>query len=224
MRGAANLAAVIKSGYMLERLSIRRYEHGFCVRENPVGAVNQQERLAVEEQKRWFLAGLIEGEGSLCVSIKAHKPSRFGYLVDPEFFVYQHKNRRGLLELAQHVFQTGRISPKHGNEDVLVYAITSRRSIAERVIPFYERYMAFSFKKRDFQLFRDVVVAIGDGRHKDPHGLIEIVEKAYQMNMEGKQRKRPMREVTERILRDYTPDTGDSVGEDIVPSAWRHAG
>jgi hypothetical protein len=28
-----------------------------------------------------------------------------------------------------------------------------------------------------------------------------------------------------RILRDYTPNTGDLfVGEDIVPSAWRHAG
>jgi hypothetical protein len=58
---------------------------------------------------------LIEGEGSLCVSIKEHKPSRFGYLVDPEFFIYQHKIRRGLLELAGSVFETGRITPKHGN-------------------------------------------------------------------------------------------------------------
>ena len=27
-----------------------------------------------------------------------------------------------------------------------------------------------------------------------------------------------------RILRDYTPNAGDFVGEDIVRSAWRHAG
>ncbi len=121
---------------------------------------NQQERLSVSEKKCWFLAGLIEGEGSLCVSIKNHKPSRFGYLVHPEFFIYQHKIRRGLLELACDVFGTGRITPKVGNEDVLVYSIVSRRLIIERVLPFYERYMAFSFKTRDYHLFREIVMAL----------------------------------------------------------------
>ena len=48
--------------------------------DNSTAAENQQERLSISEKKCWFLAGLIEGEGSLCASIKAHKPSRFGYL------------------------------------------------------------------------------------------------------------------------------------------------
>ena len=200
---------------MLEQLSIWRY----CVRsENPSSAVNQQERLSYHEERNWLLAGLIEGEGSLCVSIKEHKPSRFGYLVDPEFFIYQHKIRRGLLELAGSVFETGRINPKHGNEDVLVFSIVSQRWIVQRVIPFFERYMAFSCKKRDFQLFREIVMAIENKQHRDPHGLVDIVEKAYQMNMVGKQRKRPMGVVIERILRDYTPNPLAQSGEDIVRS------
>ena len=200
---------------MLEQLSIWRY----CVRsENPSSAVNQQERLSYHEQRNWFLAGLIEGEGSLCVSIKEHKPSRFGYLVDPEFFIYQHKIRRGLLELAGSVFETGRINPKHGNEDVLVFSIVSQRWIVQRVIPFFERYMAFSCKKRDFQLFREIVMAMENKQHHDPHGLVDIVEKAYQMNMVGKQRKRPKGVVIERILRDYTPNPLAQSGEDIVRS------
>jgi hypothetical protein len=178
-----------------------------CGSDNSTAAENQQERLLTHEKMCWFLAGLIEGEGSLCVSIKEHKPSRFGYLVDPEFFIYQHKIRRGLLELAVKVFDTGRITSKPGNEDVLVYSIASRRSIVERVFPFYERYMAFSFKTRDYHLFRDIVMAMERKCHLDPHGLIDIVRKAYQMNMVGKQRKRPIDEVVRRILRDYTPDT-----------------
>jgi hypothetical protein len=177
--------------------------------DNSAAADNQQERLLVHEQKCWFLAGLIEGEGSLCVSIKEHKPSRFGYLVDPEFFIYQHKIRRGLLELAGSVFNTGRITPKPGNEDVLVYSIASRRLLVERVLPFYERYMAFSFKGRDYQLFREIVMAMESKRHFDRHGLVDIVRMAYQMNMVGKQRKRPIETVIGRILRDYTPDTDD---------------
>ena len=100
---------------MLEQLSIWRYHVAEGCGDNPTSAANQQERLPTHEQKCWFLAGLIEGEGSLCVSIKAHKPSRFGYLVDPEFFIYQHQMRRGLLELAQGIFGTGRIFPKPGN-------------------------------------------------------------------------------------------------------------
>jgi hypothetical protein len=192
--------------------------------DNSLAADNQQERLSIQERKCWFLAGLIEGEGSLCVSIKNHKPSRFGYLVDPEFFIYQHKNRRGLLELACDVFETGRITPKVGNEDVLVYSIVSRRLLIERVLPFYERYMAFSFKTRDYHLFREIVMAMEFKRHRDPHGLVEIVRMAYQMNMEGKQRKRPIDEVIGKILRDYTPNTDPLIGEDIVRSAWRHAG
>jgi hypothetical protein len=200
---------------MLEQLSIWRY----CVRsENPSSAVNQQERLSYHEQRNWFLAGLIEGEGSLCVSIKEHKPSRFGYLVDPEFFIYQHKIRRGLLELAGSVFETGRITPKHGSEDVLVFSIVSQRWIVQRVLPFFERYMAFSCKKRDFQLFREIVMAMENKQHHDPHGLVDIVEKAYQMNMVGKQRKRPKGVVIERILRDYTPNPLAQSGEDIVRS------
>jgi predicted Ser/Thr protein kinase len=68
--------------------------------------------------------------------------------------------------------------------------------------------MAFSCKKRDFQLFREIVMSMENKRHLDRHGLVDIVEKAYQMNMVGKQRKRPIRVVIGRILRDYTPNTG----------------
>ncbi len=67
-------------------------------------AANQQERLSITEQQRWYLAGFIEGEGSVCVSIKEHPTTRFGYYVDPEFFLYQHRDYPQLLELAQKMF------------------------------------------------------------------------------------------------------------------------
>jgi hypothetical protein len=42
------------------------------VSDNPSSAGNQQESLSSEEQRRWFLAGVIEGEGSWCVRIARH--------------------------------------------------------------------------------------------------------------------------------------------------------
>ena len=171
-----------------------------------MGADNQQERLSSEETKRWFLAGVIEGEGSVCISIKKHPTAAFGYYVDPEFFLYQHRNRRRLLEIASEVFQTGRIFPKQGNPAVLVYAITSRRTITEKIIPFLNRYMIYSARKEDYGKFSEAVRLFEDGAHKTKEGLARIVRLAYTMNHEGKQRKRPLQEVLDRILRGHMPN------------------
>jgi hypothetical protein len=179
-----------------------------------MGGANQQERLLThEEQKRWFLAGLFEGEGSLCVSIKEHPTARFGYLIDPEVFMYQHESRRQLLELAQEVFGTGRIFRKTGNYPVLVYAIHSRRSISERVVPFLEKYvMPFSARKNDIALFIEIVRAFERKEHHTREGILRILDLAYQMNPEGKgkRRKNTKEYVVRRIPRDCTPDTRES--------------
>jgi hypothetical protein len=174
-----------------------------------IGAGNQQERLPITEQQKWFLAGLIEGEGSVCVSIKAHPTARFGYYVDPEFFIYQLRDYKSLLELAQDVFGTGRIRPKTGNERVLVFSITSRRSIKERVLPFLKRYMVFSAKRKVYERFSQIVESMERGDHKNPKGLARLVEQSYALNpvAKGKARKRDLQEVIGRILRGHMPES-----------------
>jgi hypothetical protein len=153
------------------------------------------------------MAGVVEGEGSWCLSIKSHPTRTFGYYVQPEFFVYQHRRRRALLELAQEVFECGRIWPKPGNPDVLVFAVNSRHNISTHVLPFMRRYMRFSSRKADMELFEDAMHLYGLGLHRRAAGLATIVEIAYAMNMDGKQRKRPMDDVLDRILRGHTLDT-----------------
>jgi hypothetical protein len=186
-----------------------------------MNADNQQERIAITQELKWFLAGVIEGEGSVCASIKAHPTVRYGVFVDPEFFIYQHRVGIKLLHLAQQVFLAGRIVPKVGNEGVMVYAITSRRTIYEKVIPFFEKYMTFSAKWETFLRFKEIVVAIEEKRlHETREGMIELVKLAYKMNPDskGKARKRTLQEVIDIILRDRTLDS-KKVREDMVRSA-----
>jgi hypothetical protein len=175
-------------------------------------AAYQQERLSFTEQQKWFLAGFIEGEGSVCVSFKEHPTVQFGFYVDPEFFLYQHRDYPQLLELAREMFGTGRIFPKQGNERVLVYAITSRRNIAERVVPFLRSYMVFAPRKAVYDRFCEIVEAMERKEHHTAEGMVRIAQKAYTMNpvAKGKARKRTLQEVIDRILRDYTPDSGAS--------------
>jgi LAGLIDADG DNA endonuclease family protein len=178
-----------------------------------VTAAYQQERLSFTEQQRWFLAGFIEGEGSVCVSIKEHSTTQFGYYVDPEFLLYQHRAYPELLELAKAMFGSGCIFPKQGNERVLVYAITSRKSIAERVVPFLRSYMAFSPRRPVYDRFCEIVEAMERKEHHTAQGMARIVEKAYALNpiAKGKARKRALQQVLDRILRDYTPDSSGSL-------------
>ena len=172
-----------------------------------MGADNQQERLSSSQARCWFIAGVVEGEGSWCISIKRHPTHPLGYYVQPEFFVYQHRKRRQLLELAQEVFECGRIWPKPDNSDVLVFAINSRKNISAHVLPFMRQYMRFSSRRHDMDLFEDAMHLFEVGLHRRPAGLATIVEIAYAMNHGGKLRRRPIDEVLDRILRGHTLNT-----------------
>ena len=164
-------------------------------------ADNQQERSLITENQKWFLAGFIEGEGSVCISIKKHPTAQFGYYIDPEFFLYQHKDRAEILNFAQKVFRSGNIRPKHGNEDVLVYAIQSRKTLLEKVIPFFNKYMVFSTRKDDLIKFEKIIRDLEKKKHSTKEGTIEIIELAYSMNMNGKQRRIEKEEIINEILR-----------------------
>ena len=181
-----------------------------------MNADNQQERLQITEDFKWFLAGFVEGEGSFCISLKKHPSAKFGFYIDPEFFIYQHKTASELLERAKVFFGTGSIVAKPGNEDVLVYKITSRRSIVEKVIPFLEKYMRYSsdIKRRNFSMFKEVTLALENGAHRTVEGTLRLVDLAYSTNHAGKQRKRSKQEVISRILRDYTPNS-EKISEKI---------
>ena len=193
--------------------------------ENLSSAGNQQERLSSEERRRWFLAGVIEGEGSVCISIKEHPTTALGYYVQPCFFLYQHRDRRSLLEMAKEFFGCGSIYPKPGNPAVLVYAINSRRSISSVVVPFLQEYMEFSARKADIVTFIEAVRLLEARAHWEPEGLERVVRLAYSMNMNGKQRKRPLDEVLDRILRGHTPDAPKQGRRDGPTSvATRRAG
>ena len=173
-------------------------------------AVNQQESSFITRAHKYFLAGFIEGEASFCVSVKKHPQSRFGYLVDPEFFIYQHERGRRILELAKRIFATGRIYPKPGNETVLVFVIDNRRSLQEKVIPFLDKHLIITGKREEYDVFKKIVTALENKAHTTREGLIRVIKLAYAVEGKGKQRKRPLETVIGEILRDCTPDSGEN--------------
>lgn len=155
-----------------------------------------------EKYKKWFLAGFIESKGILSISIRKSESSLLGISIDPEFFIYQHKSGRSILEMAKEIFHTGTISEK--DPDLLVFGIRNRRSIKEKVIPFFEKYvMPLSEKfKRSFPAVKEIVDLEDRGEHRTKEGMIKILKLSKQLKQGRKWDK-----LIERLLRDYTPDS-----------------
>lgn len=151
-----------------------------------------------ERYLHYYAAGFVDGEGSFSVAIIKHPTQKFGWMINPCFQVYQHKDHIEVLYLMRHVFKTGSIYRKSGIHPVMNFSIDSRRNIIERVIPFFDRYPLIT-KHENYQKFRDIVLAMEANKHRTKEGMKEIVELAYTMNQQGKGRKHPKEFILEAI-------------------------
>jgi hypothetical protein len=129
----------------------------------------------ITDNAKLYLAGFIEGEGSLNVSIKKLDTASFGVLLDPEFSITQHANGIANLYLAMCVFQTGRLSLKSGSKATLVYKIDNRDSLKEKVIPFFDSFVipyGSDAKKQRKALFSYLLDCFEKKKHKNIDSFI----------------------------------------------------
>ena len=147
---------------------------------------NQQERLLTPD----YLAGFIDGEGCFSVSIHPNPNSKFGWLIDPDFTINQHRQSRELLESIRKFLGCGKIYEKSpGKSNVLTLTVYGRRLIYEKIIPFLDAHPILSNKRHDYTKFRDVVFRMTNKEHQTIEGFQNIVRIAFSMNAQGRQRK-----------------------------------
>ncbi len=124
----------------------------------------------LNESQKYYLAGFLEGEGSICVGAKKGKNCKFGAYLDPGFNVTQHVNGAKHLFECLCFFRTGRIRHKAGSNATLVFEIDTRKSLQEKVVPFYKEYVipsACEAKKIRFQQFCSLLDAFDQKKHQE---------------------------------------------------------
>ena len=169
---------------------------------NPRGEPdNQQER----PLSAWYVTGFMDGEGCFCVSI--HRvPTRKGWYIGPVVQAYQHRDRADILERLQAFFGCGRIRPKGPHSSVVTWSVDGVPTIVEKILPHFDRYPLQSGKQRDYLIFREIVLRMRRGEHRDPVLFLELSRLAFGMNATGKQRRYTLVEIESGILRGHTPD------------------
>jgi hypothetical protein len=129
----------------------------------------------VKHEAKLYLAGFIEGEASLNVSIKKLATAKFGVVLDPEFSITQHINGVSNLYLAMCIFNTGRISVKSGSKATLVYRIDNRDSIINKVLPFFDDFIipyGSEAKKERKRIFAQILTCFEEKKHLNVESFI----------------------------------------------------
>lgn len=155
-------------------------------------------KLPKERYLKYYILGFVDGEGCFSVSLKKQETTRFGWVLDPVFHVTQHEQSRNVLELVQRAFGCGRIIEKYGQEETLQFLVDNRRQLIEKIVPYFERYTLL-VKRKDFLLFKRIVEGLENKEHTKLESFQELVKLAFQMNMEGKQRRYSLEDVLNNI-------------------------
>lgn len=162
----------------------------------------------------YFLAGFIDGEGSFNISFAYFPELRSKIKVNPKFQVYQHQDHREVLEIVKEVFKIGRIDKKWGS-NVLTFTVDGVRNNMEKVLPFFKKY-PLATKQEDFEKFKLILEILADGWHLTKEKMLKIIEIAYSMNKNGKQRKFVKEKLVELIELNF-----NNVDSKISPETTR---
>jgi len=153
-----------------------------------------------KKELMYYLVGFADAEGCFNISLKSLKTARFNWVLDPVFHVTQHESNRPILELLKAVLKCGRVIEKPGQKGTLQFMVDNRKQLIEKIIPFFDRYPLI-VKGRDYEIFREIVTALENKEHSDIKRFEKLVERAFKMNLEGKQRRYKLSEVLKDLER-----------------------
>ncbi len=141
-----------------------------------MGADNQQERLDA-----YWVAGFVDGEGCFYVAINRQRWARWQVL--PEFRIVQHRIDEQILTKLQSFFGCGKVTINHGDRKEL--RIRGLENL-NKVVKFFESYPLKTKKKRDFEIFAEIVELMNRKVHLTQEGINKIANLAWQMNRQTK--------------------------------------
>lgn len=128
-----------------------------------------------------FLIGLIDGDGCFSVSFGANRKLSLG------FHITGHISVKPLFDKVQSLLNCGQVRDKSATE--VRYQIDNFTDMRDILIPLVDQYDLHSTKSVHYEIFKKVLYLIDVNAHMTPEGFMEIIDLAYNMNLEGKRRK-----------------------------------
>ncbi len=140
----------------------------------------------IPQEKGWYIAGFVDGEGSFNVSLVKRSDYRLKWRVVPIFNVSQ--KDKTMLFLIKKYLGCGRIQKR--KDGLNMYIVENLTAIREKVIPFFKKFSFLSSRKKtDFSIFCRIVELLDKDVELEKDVLIKICRLREKLN-KGRGRKR----------------------------------
>jgi hypothetical protein len=133
-----------------------------------------------------YVVGLVDGEG--CFSVRLNRSKRRRAKIEMRFCVKLRAGDKEILEKLKEFFNCGHVYKqidKRVNHSLCYrYEVQNRRELAGTIIPFFKSYMPkMPSKKRDFEIFHNIMQLVKRNRHRTEEGIARIEQLKAQMHL-----------------------------------------
>lgn len=119
-----------------------------------------------------WIVGFVDGEGCFSFSLLKNDSLRFGYQIQGEFTVVQHKRDIQLLHQLKKIFNCGMVAVNHG--DRYHFRVKNLSHLITIVIPFFEKNNLHTNKKFQLAVFKELCLRLQAKDHYSEAGFEEM--------------------------------------------------
>lgn len=138
-----------------------------------------------------YIVGLVDGEGSFTAYVQQFNPNKKvnrRVRVEPRFYLKLIEKDKLILDQLKEYFQCGNVyfqqDKRKNHQQCYRYEVTNRKDLNEMIIPFFrENPPRFPSKRKDFEIFCDLMARINLGEHLTTVGLKNLFRIKQQMHI-----------------------------------------
>lgn len=138
----------------------------------------------------WYLSGLVDGEGSFCVTISKHKTKKLGFDPRLSFEIEMIIEDKPLLEKVKDTLKCGNVYTlsyeRHGWRPHAKYSVKGQKDVIKYIIPFFKKYSMQGKKARDFEYFCQAAEIFKNQKHLSLEGVDRLRDIQSKMNLRKK--------------------------------------
>ncbi|MBI2609598.1 LAGLIDADG family homing endonuclease [Candidatus Giovannonibacteria bacterium] len=129
-----------------------------------------------------YIIGLVDGEGSFTAYIKNPeftKNVKRWVRAEPKFYLKLIERDSEILFRLKKFFGCGEVyfqkDTRKNHQNCYRYEVSNRKDLEDVIIPFFKTHqLQLKSKKRDFEIFCDLMLRIKNGQHLNKQGLAKL--------------------------------------------------
>jgi len=127
-----------------------------------------------------WIVGFVDGEGCFSFSLIKNDSLRFGFQIQGEFTVVQHKRDIQLLHKLKEHFKCGSVAVNHG--DRYHWRVKNLSHFLTVIIPFFEKYHLKTVKRLQLPVFKEICLRLAAKQHFTEEGFLDIKRLVKQLS------------------------------------------